>query len=293
MLLVAASLGLPHGLPPQSLQCGRVGGPPPPRPRDLDRRAVLAGGLGFCGCCGMAAPADALATLTPRASELEAPRNPVFDRGFARGMNGGMADYEAAVAPKKKALFAKMLGALKEESTVVELGMGTFPNAGFYAASGPRGLDIVGVDPNDSMGRYAEVNAAQAGLGERGHSIRVAHGVGEALPLADRSADAVVCTLTLCTVVDMDRTLAECVRVLKPGGQFLFLEHVLSETDQGLAEAQIKFTPFQVQAADGCHLDRRTLQNIKAAAFKSVDSEYFDLDGFLYLNPTIAGIATV
>ena len=91
----------------------------------------------------------------------------------------------------------------------------------------------------------------------------------------------------------MDRTLAECVRVLKPGGQFLFLEHVLSETDQGLADAQIKFTPFQVQAADGCHLDRRTLQNIKAAAFKSVDSEYFDLDGFLYLNPTIAGIATV
>ena len=95
------------------------------------------------------------------------------------------------------------------------------------------------------------------------------------------------------TVVDMDRTLAECVRVLKPGGQFLFLEHVLSETDAGLADAQIKFTPFQVQAADGCHLDRRTLQNIKAAAFKSVDSEYFDLDGFLYLNPTIAGIATV
>ena len=89
------------------------------------------------------------------------------------------------------------------------------------------------------------------------------------------------------------RRLAEVRRVLRPGGQFLFLEHVLSETDQGLADAQIKFTPFQVQATDGCHLDRRTLQNIKAAAFKSVDSEYFDLDGFLYLNPTIAGIATV
>ena len=40
------------------------------------------------------------------------------------------------MAPKKKALFAKMLGSLKEESTVVELGMGTFPNAGFYAAAG-------------------------------------------------------------------------------------------------------------------------------------------------------------
>ena len=121
----------------------------------------------------------------------------------------------------------------------------------------------------------------------------MAHGVAEALPFASKSVDAVVCTLTLCSVPTPEVVLAEVQRVLKPGGQFLFLEHVLSETDKGLAEAQIKFTPFQVQAADGCHLDRRTLQNIKAAAFKSVDSEYFDLDGFLYLNPTIAGIATV
>ena len=45
-----------------------------------------------------------------------------------------------------------------------------------------------------------------------------------------------------------------------------------------LADAQIKFTPFQVQAADGCTSTGSPLQNIKAAAFKSVDSEYFDLD---------------
>ena len=178
--------------------------------------------------------------------------------------------------------------------------MGTFPNAPYYAEAlaGPNGkkLDVVGVDPNDSMQPYAQAAFADSGLPDAklgGSTLRIVNGVAEAIPLADNSADAVVCTLTLCTVVDMDRTLAECVRVLKPGGQFLFLEHVLSETDQGLADAQIKFTPFQVQAADGCHLDRRTLQNIKAAAFKSVDSEYFDLDGFLYLNPTIAGIATV
>ena len=59
-----------------------------------------------------------------------------------------------------------------------------------------------------------------------------------------------------------------------------------------MASAQIALNPMQVAAADGCHLNRRTLQTIKAAGFKSVDAEYFELDGFLYLNPTVAGIAT-
>ena len=124
-------------------------------------------------------------------------------------------------------------------------------------------------------------------------SVEFRQGELDALPIADAELDGAVAAMVLHHLPELTPAVREMLRVLKPGGQFLFLEHVLSETDKGLAEAQIKFTPFQVQAADGCHLDRRTLQNIKAAAFKSVDSEYFDLDGFLYLNPTIAGIATV
>jgi len=133
---------------------------------------------------------------------------------------------------------------------------------------------------------------AGKGLEESGASLRIVHGVSEALPLPDKSADAIVCTLTLCSVADPLRSLAEVRRVLKPGGRFLFLEHVLSETDPKLAQTQRLATPMQVQFADGCHLDRRTLKTIEAAGFSSIDASYFELNGFLYLNPTVAGIAT-
>ena len=67
MLLLAASLGFAR--PPAAIPPVRPRGRPTTTALATSTRAVLAGGLG-CGCCGMAAPADALATLTPRASEL-------------------------------------------------------------------------------------------------------------------------------------------------------------------------------------------------------------------------------
>ena len=141
---------------------------------------------------------------------------------------------------------------------------------------------------------YAREAFASSGLEERyGCSLRVARGVGEALPLADESVDAVVSTLTLCSVVDPAASLREIARVLKPRtGRLLFLEHVLSETDEGLARTQRALTPLQVLAADGCHLDRRTLQTVRdTAGFARVDAEMSTLDGFWYLSPTAAGFA--
>lgn len=57
--------------------------------------------------------------------------------------------------------------------------------------------------------------------------------------------------------------------------------------------AQIALTPLQVEAADGCHLDRRTLETIRGAGFARVDAEYVDLQGFWYLNPCVSGIAVM
>jgi ubiquinone/menaquinone biosynthesis C-methylase UbiE len=165
-------------------------------------------------------------------------------------------------------------------------------------------MDIIGIDPNDKMSTYAQINARKARLtGSKPrftptgaiappNTVRIVHGVSEALPLQDASCDAVVCTLTLCSVVDPEASLAEVKRVLKPGGKFLFWEHVLSETDEDLKRQQIALTPAQVKRADGCHLDRRTGETIKKAGFDDLDLEYFELDNFGFLNPTVAGIAT-
>lgn len=258
-------------------------------------RRQLGIGLGCaCWACG-SLPAHALAALANPPAELlkeyDPPRDKSTDAAFARGMAVGMVDYEKAVAPTKQELFSQMFKALSKtrDAVIIELGMGSFPNAPFYS-SRLAGLDIIGVDPNDSMKGFA-LRAAED-LRKAGSSVRVVHGVGEALPLPDRSADAVVCTLTLCSVPSPARTLAEVRRVLKPGGQFLFLEHVRSQTNEQFALKQDFLNPRQVARADGCNLNRTTLKTIEAAGFAKLEAKYFELTDFLYLNPTVAGIAT-
>merc|ERR1719445_282503 len=218
-------------------------------------------------------------------------RNPITDEFFAQGMAVGMVDYEREASPKKKRLFSSLFSSLEgvDDPVVVEVGMGSFPNALYY--KNQKGLDIIGIDPNDRMERFAKESATRAGIANK-DSLRIFHGVSEALPLSDNSVDAIVCTLTLCSVLNPSKSIEEIKRVLKPGGKFLFWEHVLSETDENMAQYQISMTPQQVKRADGCHLDRRTGELIKAAKFKKLDLEYFELKNFSFLNPTVCGIAT-
>ena len=274
----------------------------------LSRRSVLAAGAGGCCCVHHAPPACALADLVPAPLYTSAvpavARNAAADSAFANTMANGMQGYERAVAPIKQRLFSRLLAAGSslpaEGAVIVELGVGTFPNAPFYAdalrgdgSSSLRGVDLIGIDPNEAMAPFAQQAHSRNGLGVGGAStLRVVRGVAEALPLADNSADAVVCTLTLCSVVDPAAAVREVVRVLKPGGSFVFLEHVLSEDDPFLASQQVALTPLQVVSADGCHLDRRTLETVRGTAgFKLVDAEVTNLKGFWYLSPTAAGVA--
>ncbi|GMH58732.1 hypothetical protein TL16_g02675 [Triparma laevis f. inornata] len=214
------------------------------------------------------------------------------DMRFALGMSSGMKDYEAEASTKKAELFSKLLSSLPASPSIVEVGMGSFPNSKFYHPSSSSNLDIIGVDPNDSMKGYAMSNANDAGLTKNGNSVRIVHGVSEALPFDDNSVDACVVTLTFCSVLDPEASIAEIKRILKPNGKFLFWEHVLSQTDTNMANFQNVMTLTQVKVADGCHLNRKTGETISNAGFKKVDLDYFELKTFSYLNPTVAGIAT-
>jgi SAM-dependent methyltransferase len=183
--------------------------------------------------------------------------------------------------------------------------VGTFPNALYYAQAlhdNPlKGLDIISVDPNDSMFGYALDSATKVGLVSSSNSnknkvsLRSVHGFAEALPFEDNSIDAIVATLTLCSVSDQQQALSEINRVLKSGGQYLFWEHVLSEDDTSLALQQQILTPLQTLVADGCHLNRRTGMNISNnnnGLFRGgVDIDYILLDASI-IGPTAFGIAT-
>lgn len=122
----------------------------------------------------------------------------------------------------------------------------------------------------------AEAERAQAERGMRGSSVRVEvlEGVAEALPLPDRSVDAVVTSLVLCSVTDLERALSEFRRVLKPGGVLRFYEHIVSERPV-VARLEALADPAWSRFAGGCRLTRDTPAEIERAGFVITSLERF------------------
>ena len=290
--------------------------PPPPTNNNSDRRDFLL--QTTSATISLLLPtrtqtANALVDISsaspPSTSNIyDRPRNVNLDKFFANGMATEMVGYEERAKPYKQKLFHSLFASLSKEDnpqpTIVEVGMGTFPNAPYYAQGikdnpSLQGFDIISVDPNDYMHSYAIQSAEKSGLISSSPTskttLRNVHGVAEALPFDDNSIDAVVSTLTLCSVTDQYRALQEIARVLKPNtGKYLFWEHVLSENDTGLMVQQKVLSPLQTLVADGCHLNRRTGMNIvNSGLFNGgIDMEYIVLDEGGIIAPTSYGIAT-
>jgi len=107
-------------------------------------------------------------------------------------------------------------------------------------------------------------------------SAHVIEAPAERLPFEDASFDTAVATLVLCTVPDPQGALAEISRVLKPGGQLLFIEHVRSE-DSGLSRWQDRLERPWHFLGDGCHCNRDTVATIESSALQLGDVESGEL----------------
>ena len=199
----------------------------------------------------------------------------LYQRWFAWGLAKGVGAYERLVAERKRDL----LGALG--GTVLEIGPGTGANLTYFAP----GIRWLGIEPNPYMERYLAREAAR--LGRR---IEVRGGTAERLDLMDASVDAVVSTLVLCSVPDQALALAEVRRVLRPGGRFVFLEHVAAPRGTWLRRAQRAIRPAWRLLGDGCSPDRETWQAIARAGFAEVALERFHLP-LPIMAPHIAGVA--
>ena len=202
------------------------------------------------------------------------------DPNFAMVMSKGMSDYEGLMRPLKHAVFAE---ALKPGDALLEIGLGTGPNLGCYGTASR----VVGLEPNTAMHGYARASAAAAGLA----NFSLVTGVAESLPFADASFDVIVATMVLCSVRDMHATIAEIRRVLKPGGRYIFAEHVSAPASNApLRAVQAMLDPLQAALADNCHLTRDPLPLIEECGFfSSINAARFSLDDARAIKMAAAG----
>ena len=168
---------------------------------------------------------------------------------------------------------------------VVEIGAGNGVNFGHYP---PTVEEVVALEPE----RYLRAKAHEA-AGAVALQVIVRDGVADPLPLDTDEFDAAVASLVLCSVPDAGPALAELRRVLRPGGELRFLEHVRSDSPRkARIQERLDSSGVWPRLGGGCHCSRDTVAAIEAAGFGVERVRSFDMGpGWLHTNPHVLGLA--
>src|SRR4051794_28717220 len=168
--------------------------------------------------------------------------HPLFARCLAR--SAAIAERNGADAVRRR-LVEGLAG------RVVEIGAGS----GIQFRHYPGTVDeVVAIEPEPTLRAMATEAAGRAPV-----PVRVLHGLAEALPLNDASVDAAVCAGVLCSVDDPAAALRELARVIRPGGELRFYEHVASPRPRAAAlQRSLDATGLWRRAMGGCHTARRS-----------------------------------
>ncbi len=153
----------------------------------------------------------------------------------------------------------------RAKGRVLEVGMGSGTNLEFYDRTQVE--MVYGLEPSEGMRRKAVGNLSRTPVRVEWLDLP-----GEKIPLQDDSVDTVLLTFTLCTIPDWHTALLQMKRVLKPGGDLLFLEH--GEAPQGSTRTwQHRITPGWRKLTGGCHLNRHIADLIAQARFEIQELE--------------------
>ncbi len=180
-------------------------------------------------------------------------RHPVFARCFA--LLAPLAEMVGAKDVRQE-LLAGLAG------RVLEIGGGTGANLPHYP---PAVEEVTVVEPEAHLRRRCRRAAGRSRA-----RVEVLAAFAERMPLPDSSFDAAVSSLVLCSVTDQGHALAELMRVVRPGGELRFYEHVRSSG--AIGRAQDALDPTWGLIAGGCHLNRDTVAAVTAAGFAIVES---------------------
>jgi ubiquinone/menaquinone biosynthesis C-methylase UbiE len=175
----------------------------------------------------------------------------LYDRSLRATEEGGLREM-------RRQLLARARG------RVLELGAGTGVNLELY----PEAVEeLVLVEPDPHMAKRLRDRLATSP-----RPATLVEDSAERLPFADAGFDTAVATLVLCTIPDPAAALREAARVLKPGGELLFIEHVRAE-QPGLAVWQDRLEKPWRFLGDGCHCNRDTIATIEASPLTLGDWE--------------------
>lgn len=183
----------------------------------------------------------------------------------------------------------RMYGTYKEDlfctitGTVVEIGPGMGSNFRYF----PTDIEWIGIEINDAF-----TDALLAAAHARNITASLRHGDAASIPLSDNSADIVLCTLVLCSVLNPSAAVAEMKRILKPGGKLIFIEHVAGRHKTVMRTVQNIINPVNRFLFDGCNCNRETWTYFENGGFTQLELSHRSVKGsFTIHTPHIMGIA--
>lgn len=151
----------------------------------------------------------------------------------------------------------QQLWSLVEGPTILEVGVGTGKNIPFY----PPSVHVTAIDLTPGMLARAKARAASLNA-----SVYLQLGDVQALDFADNTFDQAVATFVFCSVPDPVLGLQELLRVIKPNGRLLLLEHVRSAKPVVAALMDI-LNPLLVRLS-GANINRHTVANVSKAGWQ-------------------------
>ena len=171
------------------------------------------------------------------------------------------------------------------QGRVIEVGAGNGLNFPHYP---PEVTQVVAVEPEPTLQNAAREAAANAPV-----PIEVVDGTAAKLPVEDETFDVGVASLVLCSVPDQARALAELRRVIRPGGELRFYEHVVSHERRHARMMRFADRTFWPHISGNCHMSRDTQSAIEIAGFEieEVDRFLFSPGAPIPALPHIRGIA--
>lgn len=185
-------------------------------------------------------------------------KHPLFARLYSRVLAPSFEKHGG------EELRQRVLEGLK--GTVVEVGAGDGANFPHYPDEVAR---IVAVEPEAYLREQASSHTDER--------VELRNAIATELPVGDGEADAVVFTLVLCSV-DQAGALAEARRVLRPGGELRFLEHVQAHEPGSTRRIQRALdATVWPRFFGGCHVSRDTVGSIEGAGFRVTELERFSI----------------